>query len=132
MSTGANLYHDLHETRGRHHYLGSAQANDAALAFYRIDCVVDETYASEECSFAVTHVLDWPLNFVTLEQSVCTPLREFLNLLGAYLWYKTKQNPRTHAAYRVLFHILLGASRIRQSAWIILGPTISGAGTGEI
>src|SRR3954471_23295428 len=23
VSTGANLYHDLHETRGRHHYLGS-------------------------------------------------------------------------------------------------------------
>ena len=29
VSTGANLYHDLHETRGRHHYLGSARANDA-------------------------------------------------------------------------------------------------------
>ena len=23
VSTGANLYHDLHETRGQHHYLGS-------------------------------------------------------------------------------------------------------------
>ena len=23
VSTGANLYHDLHETRGRHHYVGS-------------------------------------------------------------------------------------------------------------
>src|SRR5215212_6274619 len=23
VSTGANLYHDLHEIRGRHHYLGS-------------------------------------------------------------------------------------------------------------
>ena len=32
VSTGANLYHDLHETRGRHHYLGSAHVNDAALA----------------------------------------------------------------------------------------------------
>src|SRR5881275_3450883 len=31
VSTGANLYHDLHETRGRHHYLGSPQADDAAL-----------------------------------------------------------------------------------------------------
>jgi deoxyhypusine synthase len=25
VSTGANLYHDLHETRGRRHYLGSPQ-----------------------------------------------------------------------------------------------------------
>ena len=32
VSTGANLYHDLHETRGRHHYLGSAHADDAPLA----------------------------------------------------------------------------------------------------
>src|SRR5204862_8272505 len=31
VSTGANLYHDLHETRGRHHYLGSPHADHAAL-----------------------------------------------------------------------------------------------------
>ena len=47
ISTGANLYHDLHETRGQHHYLGSAHADDAALAKDRIDRVYD-TYASEE------------------------------------------------------------------------------------
>src|SRR5437870_3483294 len=32
VSTGANLYHDLHETRGQHHFVGSPQADDAALA----------------------------------------------------------------------------------------------------
>src|SRR3954465_12087722 len=32
VSTGANLYHDLHETRGQHHYIGSPHADDAALA----------------------------------------------------------------------------------------------------
>jgi len=37
VSTGANLYHDLHETRGQRHYLGSPQANDAARADERID-----------------------------------------------------------------------------------------------
>src|SRR5438067_9143028 len=47
VSTGANLYHDLHETRGQHHYIGSAHADDAALAEERIDRVYD-TYASEE------------------------------------------------------------------------------------
>src|SRR5712691_6604707 len=47
VSTGANLYHDLHETRGQHHYVGSPQADDAALAEDRIDRVYD-TYASEE------------------------------------------------------------------------------------
>src|SRR5918996_5204665 len=47
VSTGANLYHDLHETRGQHHYLGSPHADDAALADDQIDRVYD-TYASEE------------------------------------------------------------------------------------
>src|SRR2546428_14075270 len=46
-STAANLYHDLHETRGQRHYVGSPQADDAALAEDRIDRVYD-TYASEE------------------------------------------------------------------------------------
>src|SRR5881396_2269592 len=47
VSTGANLYHDLHETRGQRHYLGSAHADDAALAEERIDRVYD-TFASED------------------------------------------------------------------------------------
>ena len=47
VSTGANLYHDLHETRGRHHYVGSPRENDAALQADRIDRVYD-TYASED------------------------------------------------------------------------------------
>src|SRR5207237_9408728 len=37
VSTGANLYHDLHETRGQRHYIGSATVDDAALADDRID-----------------------------------------------------------------------------------------------
>src|SRR3979411_55656 len=37
VSTGANLYHDLHETRGQRHYLGSPDDDDAALAEDRID-----------------------------------------------------------------------------------------------
>src|SRR5262249_35180240 len=37
VSTGANLYHDLHETRGQRHYLGSPHVDDAALAEDRID-----------------------------------------------------------------------------------------------
>src|ERR1041384_3922701 len=47
VSTGANLYHDLHETRGRHHYLGSPHEDDKALAEERIDRVYD-TYARED------------------------------------------------------------------------------------
>src|SRR5438876_11744767 len=32
VSTCADLSHDLHETRGQHHFIGSPQADDAALA----------------------------------------------------------------------------------------------------
>ena len=41
VSTGANLYHDLHETRGRRHFIGSPTLDDAALAAERIDRVYD-------------------------------------------------------------------------------------------
>src|SRR3979490_3243938 len=73
VSTGANLYHDLHETRGQHHYLGSPQADDAALAADRIDRVYD-TYASEEefCSNDV-----WIADFATTLEARPYTSREF-------------------------------------------------------
>src|SRR5207248_6206615 len=85
VSTGANLYHDLHETRGQHHYLGSAHANDAALNAERIDRVYD-TFASEE-EFVEND--NWIADFaVTLEHRPYTT-REFLFQLGRYLWETT-------------------------------------------
>jgi deoxyhypusine synthase len=96
VSTGANLYHDLHETRGRHHYLGSAHADDEALAEDRIDRVYD-TYASEE-EFCDNDV--WIGNLVAgLEQRPYTS-REFLNKLGEHLWKDTGGNGILTAAYR--------------------------------
>src|SRR3989337_3053270 len=47
VSTGANLYHDLHETRRRRHYIGSARENDTLLQADGIDRVYD-TYANEQ------------------------------------------------------------------------------------
>ena len=96
VSTGANLYHDLHETRGRHHYLGSAIANDAALAEDRIDRVYD-TFASEE-EFCDNDV--WIGDFAaTLEPRGYTS-REFLNLLGGHLWKETQGAGILTAAYK--------------------------------
>src|SRR5580692_3236132 len=78
VSTGANLYHDLHETRGQHHYVGSPGADDAALAEERIDRVYD-TYASEEefCSNDT-----WIADFATTLEKRPYTTREFLHLLG--------------------------------------------------
>ncbi len=96
VSTGANLYHDLHETRGQHHYLGSSNVDDAALAEDRIDRVYD-TYASEEEFIANDN---WIARFAsTLEKRAYTS-REFLYLLGGHLWKTTGQDGILTAAYR--------------------------------
>ena len=96
VSTGANLYHDLHETRGRHHYQGSPHEDDAALQAEHIDRVYD-TYARED-EFCEND--EWIAAFVlTLERRAYTS-REFLYRLGEYLWKETQQEGILTAAYR--------------------------------
>src|SRR5919198_2029903 len=86
VSTGANLYHDLHETRGQRHYVGSPHADDAALAKDRIDRVYD-TYASEEEFIANDN---WIADFASTLGPRPYTSREILFLLGRRLWEKTK------------------------------------------
>lgn len=96
VSTGANLYHDLHETRGRRHYLGSPHEDDTALQAERIDRVYD-TYASEE-EFIDND--NWIADFAcTLEPRPYTT-REFLYRLGEHLWKTTGGEGLLTAAYR--------------------------------
>src|SRR5258708_39193091 len=87
VSTGANLYHDLHETRGRHHYLGSPREDDGALQAEHIDRVYD-TYARED-EFCDND--EWIAAFaLTLEPRPYTS-RELNFKLRAYLWRETGQ-----------------------------------------
>jgi deoxyhypusine synthase len=96
VSTGANLYHDLHETRGRRHYIGSPRENDAVLQSDRIDRVYD-TYANEQ-EFIEND--EWIAEFaLTLERRSCTS-REFLYHLGRHLWSTTERDGILTAAYR--------------------------------
>jgi deoxyhypusine synthase len=96
VSTGANLYHDLHETRGQRHYIGSAHADDTALANDRIDRVYD-TFASEEEFIGNDN---WIAAFAaTLEPRQYTS-REFLYRLGGHLWETTGADGILTAAYR--------------------------------
>jgi deoxyhypusine synthase len=96
VSTGANLYHDLHETRGRHHYLGSPHEDDAKLQSEHIDRVYD-TYASED-EFCDND--EWIAAFaLKLERRPYTS-REFLYRLGEYLWQETQHDGILTAAYR--------------------------------
>jgi deoxyhypusine synthase len=96
VSTGANLYHDLHETRGRHHYIGSPGESDASLQAERIDRVYD-TYASES-EFCDND--EWIAEFaLTLERRPYST-REFLYRLGRHLWEQTGADGILTAAYR--------------------------------
>jgi deoxyhypusine synthase len=96
VSTGANLYHDLHETRGRRHYIGSPIQDDAALQADHIDRVYD-TYASED-EFVEND--EWIAAFAaTLERRSYTS-RELLYKLGEYLWKETQRDGILTAAYR--------------------------------
>lgn len=96
VSTGANLYHDLHETRGRRHYVGSPSADDAALAAERIDRVYD-TYADEE-EFIDND--NWIADFACGLEARAHTSREFLYQLGGYLWDTTQGGGILTAAYR--------------------------------
>src|SRR2546426_1465569 len=96
VSTGANLYHDLHETRGQRHYVGSPHADDAALAEDRIDRVYD-TYASEEEFIGNDN---WVAEFATTLDTRPYTSREFLHLLGGHLWNTTGADGILTAAFR--------------------------------
>jgi deoxyhypusine synthase len=96
VSTGANLYHDLHETRGQHHYVGSPHADDAALAEDRIDRVYD-TFASEEEFIGNDN---WIAAFAASIEPRPYTTREFLHLLGGHLWKTTGRDGILTAAYR--------------------------------
>jgi deoxyhypusine synthase len=96
VSTGANLYHDLHETRGQHHYMGSPHSDDSKLAEDRIDRVYD-TYASEE-EFISND--GWIADFATTLEPRPYTTREFLHQLGGHLWKTTGRDGILTAAYR--------------------------------
>ncbi len=96
VSTGANLYHDLHETRGRRHFLGSPGTDDRALQAEHIDRVYDTLVDEDE--FVDND--NWIAAFAaTLEPRPYTS-REFLHLLGGHLWRETGRDGILTAAYR--------------------------------
>ena len=127
VSTGANLYHDLHETRGRRHYIGSPRENDALLQGDRIDRVYD-TYASEE-EFIEND--EWIAAFaLTLERRPYTS-REFLYRLGEHLWTTTGGDGHPDRGLpRLGADLLPGHRRFVASAWACRRRAIAIAAAG--
>ncbi len=82
VTTGATLFHDLHETLGRHHYIGDPHADGMQLQEQSVDRIYD-TYASEE---EFREANEWIGGFAQqLENSHAYSTREFIHLLGREL-----------------------------------------------
>ena len=88
VSTGANLFHDLHETLGRCHWKGSASSDDRELASSKIFRIYDVLASEKE--FDDTD--DFATNFCNaLEQDRPYTTREFFLLLGKELSSQAKK-----------------------------------------
>jgi len=78
-STGANFFHDIHESKGFHHYLGNPEMDDENLGDHMVDRMYD--ILADEVRFR-EHDL-WIGSFASrLDQSRPYTTREFLYLLG--------------------------------------------------
>ena len=97
VSTGANFFHDIHETLGRFHFQCSPSVDDVALQRNLIDrmydTLADEEEFREEDAFIGRFA-------ATLDQSRPYTTREFLNLLGKELSKRSKEDGIVSAAYK--------------------------------
>jgi len=85
VSTGANMFHDVHESLGGKHYVGSHVANDEALFKDGVDRIYD-VFAVEEQFRETDHII---AEFSkTLETDRPYSSREFAYLLGKWLYEK--------------------------------------------
>ena len=87
-STGANFFHDIHETKGFYHYQGSADMDDEELGDHMVDRMYD--VLADEVRFR-EHDL-WIGSFASrLDQSRPYTTREFLYLLGKEILKDSKE-----------------------------------------
>ncbi len=97
VSTGANFFHDFHETLGRFHFQSSPGVDDVALQEHLIDrmydTLADEEEFREEDAFIGRFA-------ASLDQSRPYTTREFLNLLGKELSKRAKEDGILTAAYK--------------------------------
>lgn len=97
VSTGANFFHDIHESLGRYHFQCSPTIDDVDLQGHLIDrmfdTLADEEEFREEDAFIGRFA-------VTLDQSRPYTTREFLNLLGKEISRRAKEDGIVTSAYK--------------------------------
>jgi len=93
VSTGANLFHDIHEAMGFRHFMGSEHVNDCKLFEEGIDRIHDVFAYEKEFN-----VIDYTLAEIISEMSGVMSSREFLEEIAGRLNVKDR-NSIVIAAY---------------------------------
>jgi deoxyhypusine synthase len=97
VSTGANFFHDIHETLGRLHFQCSPEVNDVELQEYLIDRMYDTLADEEEFREEDAFIGRFAAG---LDQSRPYTTREFLHLLGKEVSKRAKEDGIVTAAYK--------------------------------
>lgn len=82
VSTGANLFHDCHESLGRHHYIGSHLIDDVKLQKAGVDRIYDVFASEAEFRQTDAYIAEFSLG---LPDGRAFTTREFLFELGSAL-----------------------------------------------
>jgi len=94
VTTGANLFHDCHETLGFRHFQGTPDVRDAELCALNIDRIYDTFARDEEFDKTDRYIAKFASE---LERRPYTT-REFLHLLGKKLSDRPEQGMLTSAS----------------------------------
>lgn len=97
VSTGANLFHDIHETLGRFHYQGSAYMDDVQLQQEGVDRIYD-VFASEPEFRSLDDYITRFADTLDLDRPYTT--REFLYLLGQKISKEIDRDGIVTSAYK--------------------------------
>ncbi len=79
VSTGANLFHDIHETLGKYHWQGNHHVDDCQLKEAGIDRIYDTFAVEQEFRETDEYIAEFT---ASLDQKRPYTTREFLYLLG--------------------------------------------------
>jgi deoxyhypusine synthase len=79
VSTGANLFHDIHESLGKYHWQGSYHVDDCQLKEAGIDRIYDTFAVEQEFRETDEYIAEFT---ASLDQKRPYTTREFLYLLG--------------------------------------------------
>ncbi|MEW5759472.1 MAG: deoxyhypusine synthase [Candidatus Thermoplasmatota archaeon] len=87
VSTGANIFHDIHECLGRKHYIGTHNIDDRELLKFRVDRIHDIFASENEFRESDKEIEKFIEN---MERRIYSS-REFLDLLGNWLVNEAKE-----------------------------------------